>query len=99
MQLQIESPHFEPGSKLERLIESKFHHLENIYDRIGHCDVVLRKEKSDQNKPYSIEAKMEVPGNLLFASEREHSPELALRKLMKDIEHQLTRYKEELANW
>jgi len=96
MQLVIESPHFEPSEGLTSLIRSKFQHLENRYDRINHCDVVLQKEKSGNQKNSFVEAKMEVPGGLLFASDKDETFEMALDKVIHDLEHQLRRYKEEL---
>ncbi|MBZ5859010.1 ribosome hibernation-promoting factor, HPF/YfiA family [Flavihumibacter profundi] len=97
MQLQIESPHIEPDDKLMELVSEKFEHLGKRYDRIGTCTVVLRKEKSDVRKYYSIEAKMEVPkSKILFASDRAESFEIALEKVVDDLEHQLRKFKEEL---
>ena len=95
MHLQIESPHFKPGEKLTSLIQSKFEHLGKRYDRITHCGVVLKREKSDTQKSF-IEAKMEVPQGLLFASDKGETFEMALDKVIHDLEHQLRRYKEEL---
>jgi ribosomal subunit interface protein len=96
MQLQIESPHFKASKKLTSHIQSKFEHLGKRYDRINHCDVVLKREKSDTQKKSFIEAKMEVPQGLLFASDKDETFELALDKVIHDLEHQLRRYKEEL---
>lgn len=96
MQLQIESPHIELDEKLVQLMHKKFDHLGKRYSRIHSCTVVLRQENSDIQKYYSIEAKMEVPRTILFASEKEESFELALKKLMDDLEHQLRQFKEEL---
>jgi len=96
MQLQIESPHIEVGKKITNLIRSKFEHLGKRYDRINRCDVVLRKEKSDKQKYFFIEAKMEVPKAILFASEKAGTFEMALDKVIDDLEHQLNRHKEEI---
>lgn len=96
MQIQLESPHLEPGQQLVELVHSRFNHLGEMYDHIHHCDVVLRKEKSGQERSFIVEAKLEVPGSRLFAVEKEESFEAALRKLIDDLEHQLRKYKEEL---
>ncbi len=96
MQLQIESPHIEIGKKITNLIRSKFEHLGKIYERINRCDVVLRKEKDDEQKNFFIEAKMEVPRTILFASDKAESFEIALEKVINDLEHQLNRHKEEI---
>jgi putative sigma-54 modulation protein len=96
MQLQIESPHIEPGKKLTDLIRSKFEHLSKRYDRINHCDVVLRKQKSDKQDFFLVEAKLEVPRSILFASDKAESFEIALEKVINELEHQLNRHKDEI---
>jgi putative sigma-54 modulation protein len=97
MQLRIESPHFDQDEKLMELVRTKFEHLGKRFDRITHCDVVLRKEKSDIQKYFFVEAKLETPKKtVLFASDRAETFELALDKVIHDLEHQLRRYKEEL---
>ena len=96
MQSQIESPHFEPDEELVNLVCSKFEHLRKRYDLINHCDVILKKENSDIQKNSFVEAKMEVPKEILFASEKDETFEMALDKVIHDLERQLRRYKEEL---
>jgi len=96
MQLQIESPHIDAEKKLTDLIRSKMYHLGKRYDRINRCDVVLRKEKSDKQEYFFVEAKMEVPRRILFASDKAESFEMALEKVINDLEHQLNRHKEEI---
>lgn len=97
MQIQIESPHFEPDDKLIVLVREKMEHLGKRFERITHCDVVVRKEKNDEQNYYFLEAKLQVPKrNMLFASERDETAEGALDKVVHDLEHQLRRYKEEL---
>jgi putative sigma-54 modulation protein len=96
MQLQIDSPRMIPGEKLMDKVRTKFENLNRFYSRIESCDVVLKKEKSDTGKECHIQAKLEVPGNTLFASEFAESFETALEKVTEDLEHQLRRRKEEL---
>lgn len=96
MQIQIESPHIEENNELTNLIRSKFEHLGKRYERINRCDVVLRIEKNDKQKSFFIEAKMEVPRRILFASEKAESFERALDRVIVDLEHQLNQYKEEI---
>jgi len=96
MHLQIESPHIEPGKRLTDLIRSKFEHLSKRYDRINHCDVVLRKQKSDTQEFFLVEARMEIPRTILFASDKAESFEMALDKVINELEHQLNRHKDEI---
>lgn len=96
MQLQIETPHIEAGKRITDLVRSKFEHLGKRYDRINRCDVVLRKGKDDKQKYFFIEAKMEVPRTILFANDKAGTFEIALDKVINDLEHQLNRHKEEI---
>ena len=96
MYLHIESIHIEPGEELTNLIQRKIEQLGKRYERINHCDVVLRKDKNDVQQSFFIETKMEVPGNILFASEKAVSFEKALSKVVDDLEHQLRKFKEEM---
>lgn len=96
MQLQIKTPHAEHDERLGDLVRNKFEHLGKRYERIFNCDVVLREEKSDIQKYFFVEAKMEVPQKILFASERAESFEIALDNVIHDLEHQLRRFKDQL---
>lgn len=96
MQLQIQTQHAELDERVGKLVRNKFEQLGKRYERIFHCDVALRQEKSDIQKYFFIEAKMEVPQKTLFASERAESFEIALGKVIQDLEHQLRSFKEEL---
>ncbi len=96
MRIQIESPHLEVDASTEKLIRNKFEHLDKKYDRIGRCDIVLRKEKSDQLKRVLLEARLEVPKGILFASEKDGRLELAVGKVIAALEHQLLQHKEKL---
>jgi ribosomal subunit interface protein len=94
MNLQIEWPHIEPGEKTFALVESSFHHLDKMHNRINHCDVVLRKEKNGQQTLCAIDATMDVHGYILFAGEKEETFEKALKQLIEDLEHQMLKHKE-----
>lgn len=96
MQLRIDSPQMTPDAELTNRIESKFEQLGKMYDRIESCTVVLRKEKHDKQKNCFMEARMEVPKRTLFASETEETFELALDKLLDDLENQLRKFKEKM---
>lgn len=94
MELKIASPHWVPADELVELVRKKFEHLATMYERIHRCEVVLRKVSSGQQKDCCVEARMDFPGSVVFATETEESFELALGKLMDDLEHQLRKRKE-----
>jgi ribosomal subunit interface protein len=95
MQLTIESPGLKIDDKLEILIQSKFDDLEKLYGRITNSLVVLRKENDDRKKYFQLEAQLSVPKKILFANDKAETFEIALHKVIDDLEHQLHRYKEE----
>ncbi|MDN3656585.1 ribosome-associated translation inhibitor RaiA [Ferruginibacter paludis] len=95
MELTIESPGLQTDANLESLIQSKFNDLKNIYSRITNSLVVLRKENDDRKKYFHVEAQVAVPQKTLFANDKAETFEIALHKVMEDLEHQLHRYKEE----
>lgn len=95
MELTIESPGVQTNDKLESLIRSKFDDLEKIYGRITNCLVVLRKENDDRKKYFHVEAQLAAPQKTLFANDKAETFEIALHKVIGDLEHQLHRYKEE----
>lgn len=97
MSINIESPHLRLGKKLQGLVQKKFQQLEKIFDRIENMDVVLRKAREEHHSNYIVEAKLRVPGKILFAAEQEQSFEEALQKVVADLEHQIHRLKDELA--
>ena len=96
MQVNIESPHISLNEQMTGLVSSKLSHLGKLFDRINHCHVVLRTEKSDEQKKCIISASMQLPGTVLFGEDRAETFEVALDKVAHDLEHQLRRYKGKL---
>ena len=96
MDISIEAPHIELSNRLKREIKTKLSHLIKMYDRIITCEVVLKKEKDNEQKNFHIEAKLLIPGGFLFAAEKAESFETALDNLTENIKRQLHRHKEKL---
>jgi putative sigma-54 modulation protein len=96
MNLHIESPRKDGLQIPEPLIHKKFEHFDKLYDRIEYCNIVLYKEKSDNKSAYFIEASMKVPRSVLFSSNKATSYEMALDKVVNDLESQLRKHKDKL---
>lgn len=96
MNLHIQAPHKDGEPVPEVLVQKKFEHFDKLYDGIEYCNVVLYKEKNDVKHSFFIEASMKVPRNTLFSSNRAGSYELALDKVVSDLESQLRRHKDKL---
>lgn len=96
MEVLIQSFNGDVSNNLKREIKRKLQSSARIYERAVCCDVALLKENNDKYNDYCIEAKIVVPGNVLFAKERAESFESALDKLITDLKHQLLKHKEKL---
>jgi putative sigma-54 modulation protein len=96
MKLHIQSPRKDGTQIPEPLIHKKFEHFDKLFDRIEYCNIVLYKEKSDDETSYFIEASMKVPRSTLFSSDRATSFEMALDKVVNALESQLRRHKDKL---
>ena len=68
MEITIQSFHLQPGKKLLDAVENKFRKIERIYERITICEVTLRKEKTSDQKSCVVEAKLDVPGKVIFTN-------------------------------
>lgn len=95
MQLNIESPHF-ASQKLESLIQSKFEHLEKLYDEVEDTSVVVRKVTDARNRSCEIEAKLLVPQKTLLVIEHAETFAEGLDKVINVLKNQLRKHKEEL---
>ena len=92
----MESPHISISPELKESIQTKLSHVIRMYERPVNCEVVLRKEKDEEQKYFHIEVKLQVPGGSLFATEKAESFEIALDKLTGSIRRQLQKHKEKL---
>jgi putative sigma-54 modulation protein len=96
MQIVIETPRIRISEELTSLVKNKFENMKKLYERIGHCTVVLRKEKNDAYRRFLVSANMNLPKAVLFGEDRAESFEAALSKVVHELEHQLRRHKEKL---
>ena len=88
MKLQIHSLHFDADPALIEFIQRKVDKLETFYDRIVDGEVFLRLNNSGiENK--TVEIKLNVPGNQLFAKEEaktfEEGTDLAVEALRRQV--------------
>lgn len=92
MKLQIHSIHFDADQKLIAFIQKKADKLETFYDRIVDGEVFLRLNNSGiENK--TVEIKLNVPGNQLFAKESATSFEEATDLATEALRRQLRKTK------
>lgn len=92
MKLQVHSIHFDADIKLIDFIQKKLNKLETFYDRLVDGEVFLRlNNEGIENK--TVEIKLRVPGNQLFAIEKARSFEAATDLAADALRIQLTKIK------
>ncbi len=94
MEVIIQSPEMHIADNLKNKIVRKLQTVCKAYDRIGSCDVLLRREKSNEQLHHFIEVKLGVPGETLFTKQKGETFEVALKKTALAIKHQLQKHKE-----
>ena len=96
MKLQMHSIHFDADKKLLDFIQRKVDKLETFYDRMVDGEVFLRINNSGiENK--TVEIKINVPGQQLFAKEQASSFEEATDQATEALRRQIRKYKVKLA--
>ena len=97
MKVQVHSIHFDADSKLISFIQKKLDKLETFYDRTVDGEVFLRlNNEGIENK--TVEIKLRVPGDQLFAIEKAKSFEEATDLAADALRTQLTKFKNKVKN-
>ncbi len=96
MDIILQSPRIRLSNRMERVLFEKFERLEKVSDRIIRCEVVLRKEKADDDNNFIVEARLNIPGNDLFAKESGPKFEIAAENACADLERQFRKRKTKL---
>jgi len=92
MKLQMHSIHFDADQKLLSFIQKKVDKLETFYDRMVDGEVFLRLNNSGiENK--TVEIKLNVPGQQLFAKEEAKSFEEATDNATEALRRQIKKFK------
>lgn len=94
MKLQFQSVHFDADQKLIDFIQKKANKLDTFYDKIVDGEVFMRFEKNEPKENKTIEIKINIPGNQLFAKEQAKSFEAAADLAIEALRRQLKRFKE-----
>ncbi len=97
MRLQVHSIHFNADRKLINFIQNKIDKLETFYDRLVGGEVFLRlNNEGIENK--TVEIRLKVPGNQLFAKEQARSFEAATDLATEALLTQLKKFKTKIKN-
>lgn len=95
MKVQVHSIHFDADIKLINFIQKKLNKLETFYDKLVEGEVFLRlNNQGIDNK--TVEIKIRVPGNQLFAKEHARSFEAATDTVTSALQMQLKKFKKKV---
>lgn len=93
MKTTFTARHFEASSELRAYAEEAVQKLDQFYDRILTCDIVLQPVPDD-DKPQQAELNVKVPQKLINAKEQATSYEQAINMAIENVTRQLKKYKQ-----
>ncbi|MFD2532404.1 ribosome hibernation-promoting factor, HPF/YfiA family [Gracilimonas halophila] len=95
MKTTFTARHFEASADLQQYCRDSVEKLEQFYDRIVMCDIILEPTPSDEN-PQQAELIVKVPRKVLTVKESAKTYEQAVHNAIDTISRQLKRYKEKM---
>jgi len=98
IQLKIQSPGITLDQAMESHLIEQIEKIGQTYSRITGCEMLLRTEKNDKGQNCFIEAKIFIPGHMLFSKQHAENFQIASSKLFDDLRDQLVRIKEKMQN-
>ena len=93
MNITFTARHFDASNNLKTFSEDAVSKLEQFYDRIVSCSIVLEPTASPKT-PQKAELIVKIPNTTLTASESAEKYEQAVQMAVDNISRQLKRYKE-----
>ena len=93
MKTTFTARHFEPSENLKEYTLQSISKLEQYYDRIVSCSVVLAPTASSKT-PQQAEIIVKIPNKVLTATESADKYEKAILDAVENLSRQLKRYKE-----
>ncbi len=95
MKVQVHSIHFDADVKLIDFIQKKLDKLETFYDRTVDAEVILRvNNEGIHNK--TVEIKLNIPGDQLFAEKSNGSFEAATDHCTEALRRQIKKHKDKM---
>ncbi len=95
MKVQVQSVHFDADTKLIDFIQKKLDKLDTFYDRTIDAEVILKvNNEGIENK--TVEIKLNVPGEQLFAQKTNGSFEAATDHCTEALRRQIKKHKEKM---
>lgn len=95
MKTTFTARHFNASQSLQEYSRDAVEKLENYYDRIVMCDIILQPSNSNEN-PNKAEINVKVPRKVLNASAEAPSYEQAVHDAVENVIRQLKKYKDKM---
>lgn len=92
MKTTFTARHFEASKDLHTYAEEAVQKLDQFYDRILTCDIILQPVPDDED-PQQAELNVKVPQKLINAKEKAPSYEQAINMAVDTVTRQLKKYK------
>ncbi|MCU0422757.1 MAG: ribosome-associated translation inhibitor RaiA [Bacteroidia bacterium] len=96
MKVDIQSIHFTADYRLLDFITKKIEKVQTFYDGIKSADVYLRLEKDAEKENKTVEVKINISGNPIFAKEHSNTFEAATDLVLDKLVAQVKKHKERL---
>ncbi|GAB5408978.1 MAG: hypothetical protein BalsKO_13430 [Balneolaceae bacterium] len=93
MNIRFTARHFDASPGLKSFSEDSVTKLEQFYDRIIGCSIVL-EPSADLDNPQKAEIIVQVPNKVLKATEKTPKYEQSVLAAIDNLSRQLKRYKE-----
>ena len=99
MKTTFTARHFDASEDLHAYAVDAVQKLDQFYDRIVTCDIILQPVPDDEN-PHQAELNVKVPQKLINAKEKAPTYEKAINDVVDNVSRQLKKYKDKnLANY
>lgn len=95
MKTTFTARHFEASADLQQYCRDSVEKLDQFYDRIVMCDIILQPIANDET-PQQAELIVKVPRKVLTVKEAAETYEKAIHSAIDTISRQLKRYKEKM---
>jgi putative sigma-54 modulation protein len=96
MKVDIQSIHFDADQKLLDFINKKIEKVGTYYEDIRSIDVYLRLEKDAEKENKTVEVKINMNNNPIFAKEHSSTFEAATDMVLDKLVSQVKKHKEKM---
>jgi putative sigma-54 modulation protein len=96
MKVDIQSIHFTADYKLLDFVTKKMEKVQTFYDGIKSTDVYLKLEKDSEKENKTVEVKINLNGNSIFAKEQASTFETATDLVLDKLVAQVKKHKEKI---